>query len=111
MTTTTTDYPKFEAIMTERFADYQWEAIQATTRDDYNLTFFHLYKDGVSDDTLPPIFFQHGALMSADDWLSWQSDASSPFFHLVDDGYHVYLGNNRGVEYSQSNANIDFVTQ
>ena len=104
--TTTTAYPKFETVMLETFPDYQWEAVEATTEDGYELTFFHLYKDGVSDDTLPPVFFQHGGMMSADSWLGNQIDASSPFFALVDDGHHVYLGNNRGNEYSQSHESL-----
>ena len=103
---TTTAFPKFEITMLERFADYQWEAIENTTADGYILNTFHIYKDGVSDDTLPPIFFQHGGTQSADDWLSNQPDTSSPFFELVDAGHHVYLGNNRGVEYSQGHTTI-----
>ena len=62
----------------------------------------------MSDDTLPPVFFQHGGMMSADSWLGNQIDASSPFFALVDDGHHVYLGNNRGNEYSQSHTSISW---
>ena len=98
---TTTAYPLIETEMA-RFPDYQWEAVSSVSGSGYELTTFHIYKDGVSDDTLPPIFFQHGGYMSADNWLSVQPEEGSPFFEFVDAGHHVYLGNNRGVEYSRS---------
>lgn len=56
--------------MEATFPDYLWEAVASTTSDGYQLNTFHIWKDGVSDDTKPPVFFQHGGTQSADVWLS-----------------------------------------
>lgn len=77
------------------------------TADDYILTTFHITgKVGQApvdiDDTLGSVLIQHGNLQDAASWLAGFGDDHKPFqLQLVDEGYDIWLGNNRGTEYSQ----------
>jgi len=52
-----------------------------------------------------PVMLQHGLSNSADNWFLNGEDGSLGF-HLVNQGYDVWLGNNRGVKYSKTHTNL-----
>merc|ERR1712109_176590 len=66
---TSQDFPAFAAIMDVQYPDYDWEGITVTKDDGYELTLFHLWKEGLMDDSKGPVMFQHGAGNSAVSWL------------------------------------------
>jgi lysosomal acid lipase/cholesteryl ester hydrolase len=51
------------------------------------------------------VFLQHGLNSSANTWIN-NGDASVSKY-LVDAGFNVWLGNNRGSYYSRANTKID----
>ena len=95
--------------------DQYYEIYKTTTEDDYVLTLFRLLP---KTDTPPPkkgtILLQHGASMEALSWIMIATfdptvtvlDTDMWLFNLVDEGYDVFLGNNRNTQYSQENKNF-----
>ena len=90
-------YPIFEFQMATDFPDYGWEALKVTTADDYILTMFHVWNPEKLDKSKQPILFQHGATGSA---TLWPTLIDPIPFYMADLGYDIYLGNNRGTDYS-----------
>jgi len=80
-----------------------------TTEDGYLLTLFHisggLHKPAGSNTGRSPLLFQHGILDSADGWVMHGQDLS-PAFYFANQGYDVYVGNNRGTKYSRNHKTI-----
>ena len=97
-------YPDFAQVMDTTFPDVDWEAIEVTTDDGYILTLFHIWKEDLLNDSVGPIMLQHGRGGYATTWLQMMQEAAWTFVHL---GHHVYLGNNRGVLYSQGHVELD----
>lgn len=105
-------YAVFETFMSTNYPDYSWEPLSATTSDEYELTLFHLWKEGEMDDEKTPLLFQHGHYLSALNWLEYFTNygGGEPaiFFDAIDEGHHVYLGNLRGTEWSTGHASLDY---
>ena len=89
------------------YDDSSFEAIKVKTDDGFTLTTFRITgnADGPLKPTKPPVFIQHGMKDDAATFLSAMTDlefTGLPFhLQLVEAGYDVFIGNNRGAEYSQ----------
>ena len=87
--------------------DLYWKSYKVTTEDGYILTTFHL--TGTTVAPFKPdkgtVLLQHGALMDAASWISLYTSGKPMPFILADEGYDIWMGNNRGTEYSQRNTN------
>jgi len=85
---------------------YAWEAHKVETEDGFTLTTFHVTgkidKDGnivTREPTEAPVLVQHGLGCDAATWL-WMYLKGNPLpLTLYDEGFDVWLGNNRGTEY------------
>lgn len=80
---------------------YPIQTHTTVTTDGFHLTMFRLQK-GRFREGLPVAFIQHGFLQSSEGWVI--NDAqNSLLVKLVEKGYDVWLGNNRGTKYSMQN--------
>ena len=93
----------------KRFADvmdqwgYTWEAIKVTTEDGFILTTFHILgnSQGPFTPTMPPVIIQHGDYDDGAGWIGSYGDQLPMHLKLAEAGYDVFIGNQRGTEYSQ----------
>lgn len=85
---------------------YEWEAHKVHTEDHYILTTFHILgKIGDTKESKGSVLLQHG---DYEDGASWMSTFKGTPFHLllVEEGYDVWIGNNRGTDYSQEHETL-----
>lgn len=98
------DFDKtFEQIVREN--GYIFESHPVTTQDGYILNVYRIN----SKDTKPgakAVFLQHGIVDSADCWIMHRPDIA-PAFQLVNKGYDVWLGNQRGTKYSPGHQTLN----
>lgn len=88
---------------------YPVESDIVTTEDGYLLKLFRitggLHRPAGSNIGKPPVLFQHGILDSADGWVMRGQDLSPAFF-MANQGYDVFVANNRGTKYSRDHRSI-----
>ena len=105
------DYTEFDNYLADN-TNYNYEPIDVTTSDGYILTLFHLWLDDGMDTDLAPVFFQHGLYMNALYWIqdSIEYGDGNPtiFDEFLNKGHHVYVGNNRGTEWSLGHTSLDY---
>ena len=88
--------------MMVKHGGYTWEAIKVTTEDGHILTTFHVTgnSDGLFTPTRPPVLLQHGDYSDATIMMEGTGNKKPIHLLIADAGYDVYIGNNRGTEYS-----------
>ena len=93
---------------------YDWEVFKVTTEDCYILSTFHILGKSGEDRVAPSdskgtVLCQHGDLEDGTDWMS--TFEGKPFhLLLVDEGYDIWIGNNRGTMYSWGHEYLDIMT-
>lgn len=104
---------QFHNLITSETKSYQIDDFTVQTKDGYILQIFRVRLSQKSQQDLPvkfqqnlhrPILLQHGLIGSSDDWFI-NSLSGSLGYHLVGQGYDVWVGNNRGNKYAQGHTN------
>ena len=86
---------------------YEWEPHKVKTEDGWHLTIFRITgrngeRPSLSEENKGklPVLMQHGFGQNAASWAGGGLGGPSMPLKLVDEGYDVWFGNNRGVTYS-----------
>ena len=84
---------------------YLHEQHEVTTDDGYILSLYRLKKKDTPEKA-PAVFLMHGIMDTADCWVMAHHD-EAPAFVLADEGYDVWLGNQRGNKFSRKHKYLD----
>lgn len=76
------------------------------TQDGYLLTVHRVHKEKCVAKGKPAVYFHHGLMTNSELFITGDSKEKCLPFVLVDNGYDVWLGNNRGNKYSCKHINI-----
>ena len=83
---------------------YKLEEHETITEDGYELTIWHIFKNS-STNTNKVIYLQPGFVCTS--WVFFQLGENSLPFMLIDQGYDVWIGNNRGTIFSWGHTSKD----
>ena len=93
----------FKEIIEEH--GFRLEEHTTQTEDGFILTVFRVTNsDGNVPKDAPVAFMQHGILDSGETWC--MDAEKSPCFRLINAGYDVWMGNNRGTKHSRTNTHL-----
>ena len=96
-----TKYPDYDGDM-QRLG-YTYDAFEVTTDDGYILTTFHVTSNKNKvvkpDPSLNPVMLMHGLGCDSTMWIYGDWDEPSIPIHLFDDGFDVWMAQNRGTKY------------
>ena len=106
-------YHYMELAMASLGRGYTWRAYEAVTTDGYILTLFRIIADKHGDKIEGqgrhgPLLMQHGFTTDSISWfdVSDVSRAALPV-QLFEEGFDVWLGNNRGTRHSRKHQWLD----
>ena len=106
------DFPTFAAFFNVNSTSiYDWDAFETTTQDGWKLNFFRirLYTKvlfHMRDPKMENVIFMPGMGQDAETWMNGYFVGHPLPLDLVDDGYTVYMCNNRGTKFSSENTNV-----
>ena len=90
--------------------EFDWEPHTATTDDGYTVTMFRLQGPignvPVYREAKQAVLIMHGLGQSADSWFLSPEYGEPMPISLYEEGYDVWLGNNRGTNHSMEHVNF-----